>query len=589
MGTLNRKLGKQLHDPAGTGPIASTGHARTAQGGDGRTRDLKGELFLLATTHLFGQGAFAETAELRDGRFAELVRQATWADPDWTARLLWWLRGEGNLRTVAVAGAAISAHARLAGPTWQALPVSSVTFGAQQLQVTAATLKALPTTPTISVRQLVADVLQRPDEPGEFIAMWRLLTGQTDRTRAARLPGGVQRGVADAVNRLFTERAALRYDGTGQAFRLGDVLQIVHPKPTQTWQRELHQYLLDRRYPTAAGRADLAQLPTIAARLDLEDVPQDERRALLSRPEAATILRAAGMSWETLATWLGGPMDAAAWQAIAPSMGYMALLRNLRNMEQTGVDQTTVDMVCAKLADPGQVARARQLPMRFLSAIKATGSVQWWPALERALQESLRNVPQLQGDTLILLDLSDSMLAPMSDRSELTRWEAAAVFAAALAARNPTARLVRYGWYSEDVTPSRGASILPVVKALAQVPDSLQTTNTRDPYGRSFHRAQLMGGTETATAIRQHLRRTDRRVVLLTDEQHHGEAPTGAVRPHTWLHTFNVAGEQVGGLSGVPFRHTVGGLTDAGFAQISRVEAGTDGVWPWQLAAALAI
>jgi hypothetical protein len=48
-------------------------------------------------------------------------------------------------------------------------------------------------------------------------------------------------------------------------------------------------------------------------------------------------LAAAGVTWEALAGWLQGPMDKAAWEAIIPSMGVMALARNLRNFDEAGV------------------------------------------------------------------------------------------------------------------------------------------------------------------------------------------------------------------------------------------------------------
>ena len=71
----------------------------------------------------------------------------------------------------------------------------------------------------------------------------------------------------------------------------------------------------------------------IAARAALMALPVQDRRAVLDQPER---LSAAGMTWESLAGWLQGPLDAAAWQAVIPSMGYMALLRNLRNFDDAG-------------------------------------------------------------------------------------------------------------------------------------------------------------------------------------------------------------------------------------------------------------
>ena len=66
-------------------------------------------------------------------------------------------------------------------------------------------------------------------------------------------------------------------------------------------------------------------------------------------------------------------------------MGYMALLRNLRNFDQAGVSDAVAAQVAARLADPAQVARSRQLPMRFLSAYRARPSLRWAYPLEQAL------------------------------------------------------------------------------------------------------------------------------------------------------------------------------------------------------------
>ncbi|MET9731017.1 TROVE domain-containing protein [Streptomyces sp. NPDC006458] len=74
------------------------------------------------------------------------------------------------------------------------------------------------------------------------------------------------------------------------------------------------------------------------------------------------------MTWESLAGWLLGPMDAAAWEAIIRSMGLMALTRNLRNFDEAGVSDEAAEQVAARLADPEEVRRSRQFPYRFLSA-----------------------------------------------------------------------------------------------------------------------------------------------------------------------------------------------------------------------------
>lgn len=512
-----------------TSPVKTKGPTITHQGGSGFSRKPKGELFLFATANMVGEDTFYEGASERDARFRTLVHAVTVKDPDWVARFVPYLRGQMQMRTASVVMAAESAIARL--------------------EHRSAVAEA-----TVPIRELVSSALQRPDEPGEFVAYWIARTGK--RT----LPGGVQRGVADAVERLYTEKAALKYDGTGQPWRLGDVVELAHPRARGDWQAALYTYLLDRRHHAGDIRADLSKLSTINARLALDEVPQAERGSWVEKAGAADTLSAAGMTWESMSSWINGPMSAAVWESLIPSMGYMALLRNLRNFEQAGVSKDTVKAIVARLADPDEVAKSKQFPMRFLSAYKAVANLQWAAALEEGLDASTKNIPVLAGRTLVLVDLSGSMYGPMSGRSQLDRWEAAAVFGAALALRCEDATLVRFGSTSEEVQVPKGGSVLPLVRAM----------------GHS------MGGTSTERAIVRHFDRHDR-IVLLTDEQAGaGQSVDRAVPKDTWLHTFNLAGyAPAGATSGGDKRSAFGGLTDKGFRLIPLLESGTSESWPF--------
>ena len=109
----------------------------------------------------------------------------------------------------------------------------------------------------------------------------------------------------------------------------------------------------------------------------------------------------------------------------------------------------------AKLADPEQVRRFRVMPMRFYAAYKAVSNVRWHAPLEAALQHSLSNVPALGGNTLILVDRSGSMFGRVSDRSELTWADSAALFGSALALRAEKATLVEFGTSSNEITVPR--------------------------------------------------------------------------------------------------------------------------------------
>ncbi|MFI6786815.1 TROVE domain-containing protein [Nonomuraea sp. NPDC050383] len=508
-------------------PVKSeaTPSGRTFEGAPGYARDAKSELFLLAVANMVGEKTFYEKAGDRDSRFRALVHQVAVEDGEWLARFLPWLRSEANMRTAPVVAALEAVKARLAA-------------GEHGLN-----------------RQLVDSALQRADEPGEALAYWTSTYGRA-------VPKPIKRGVADAVQRLYTERSLLKYDTNSKGYRFGDVIDVVHPSPdpARRWQGDLFRHALDRRHQRDNDIP--ASLSTLIEREKLMGLPVEQRTELLSRPDVRERLALAGMTWEALAGWLQGPMDAAAWEAVIPSMGLMALTRNLRNFDQVGVSDKVAATVAARLADADEVRRSKQFPFRFLAAYKHAPSLRWAYPLEQALGHSLANVPALEGRTLILVDRSGSMFGAISERSGLNRADSAAVFGSALAMRAESADLVEFGTTSKPVPYSPGESVLRVVERFGS-----------------------LGGTNTAKAVRAHYRGHDR-IVIVTDEQawggNNGGNPTGQVPANVPVYTWNLAGYQYGhGPSGERTRHTFGGLSDAAFRMIPLLEAGKNADWPF--------
>ncbi|WP_212648261.1 TROVE domain-containing protein [Deinococcus hopiensis] len=75
------------------------------------------------------------------------------------------------------------------------------------------------------------------------------------------------------------------------------------------------------------------------------------------------------VSWEQVISREGStPLT---WAKVAPTMGYMALLRNLRTLVTLKVGEDVLQRVARRLADPEEVAASRQLPFRFYSAYNA--------------------------------------------------------------------------------------------------------------------------------------------------------------------------------------------------------------------------
>jgi hypothetical protein len=523
-GTKRRPLHTNL-----TAPIAtSRRRTRTHQGGDAFVRYAESELFLLAVTNMVGEDTFYERAADRDARFVELVHDVTASNPSFIAGadveagqvgLVQYLRESMLMRSAAVVMAAEYVAAGGAGG-----------------------------------RSVVARALQRADEPAELLGYWLHRHGRN-------VPMPVKRGIADAVRRLYTERAALKYDGASRQLRMADVIELTHPSPRDERQSGLFKYLLDRRHHGDA-RADATVLPMLAAAAELDAVPTDERRAQLQTDGPAALAKA-GTSWERLSGWLPGGMDAEAWEAAIPNMGVMALVRNLRNFDQAHISDASIDAVIAKLTDADEVARARLFPYQVWAAYKHAPSDDWKRALGRTLELTSVNIPELDG-TLVVIDTSASMQAPVSGRSVMSRVEVAAVMAMTTAARSTNVDVVIFGQTNARVDGLAGMSVLGGVQ---------QVVHSVGSVGHA-----TFGHTAVARWFDP---KRHQRVVIFTDDQQHD---SGRVRlDHVPLiYTFDLAGYRPSALRvGEHGRYALGGFTDAMFRVMKVLEAGRNATWPF--------
>lgn len=502
--------------PLGT----SEEEAYTHEGAPGFAKDAKTELFTMAVTSMTAEKTFYESAQTRDSRLRGLVHEITKSDPEFIQKLVPYLRKVANMRSAPLV---IAAEYALAGGPGK--------------------------------RGVVSSAMLRADEPAEFVGYWM------GRTGGKTFPGGVQRGLADSVQALYNEYAVPKYDSSRNAVRMGDVLNLVHPEPRDTWQGSLFQWILDKRHHGDV-RMDTEELPVIHARDYLQAIHPDNRRAYIGTTEWDEVAGTAGITWEWLSGWLPGGMDAEAWEKVIPQMGYMALLRNLRNFDEAGISFDAQSYVRGVLADPERVAKSRQFPFRFWSAWHATQSLGWGETLEAALELSVENVPSLEGSTLVLVDVSASMTGPrVSDRSTVSPSDIAALFGAAMFSRNygePT-RVAVFGTGSKEVTPGAKGSILRNMEV--------------------FRRNHGVGhGTNISGAVMDQYN-GESRVVLFTDMQAH-DGGVKKVANKAKVHYFDLGGYQVApegvGENGI---FMYGGFTDSTFRQMPLYEKVGRGDW----------
>jgi hypothetical protein len=510
------------------GPVRTTGTVTTTfEGGPAWSRDPKSDLFLLAVTNMVGEDTFYEGAGERDERFRQLAGQVAVQDADWTGRFTGWLRAEAGMRSASLVVAAEAVRARLAAGL----------AGRN--------------------RQLIAAACQRADEPGELLGYWTSRYGRA-------LPQPVKRGLADAAVRLYSERSLLKYDSEASGFRFGDVIDLVHPVPREPWQGELFSHALDRRHSRDKPIPEV--LGTLRTREALMAVPPEARRDVLGEEGATERLADAGITWEALAGWLQGPMDAAAWEAVAPSMGIFSLIRNLRNFDEAGLSDEAAQRIAARICDPAVIARSRLFPYRFLSAYRAAPSLRWAQPLERALEHSTAAIPELPGMTLILVDTSASMRRPVSARSVVRHVDIGALTGVALARRGCGVDLVGFADGVFRHRLDRGGSMLRAMDAFTA------------RIGEVGH------GTRIVESLRKTYDRHDR-VIIVSDMQTFAAAGGGtvsdAVPARVPVFGINTSGYAASALkTAVPGRYEIGGFSDKVFTMLGLLAGGSSG-WPF--------
>jgi hypothetical protein len=501
----------------------------TYEGAPGFSRKAKSELFLLAVTNMVGEKTYYEDASKRDGRFEKLVREIAMDDPDWIARFVPYLRDVMNMRSASIVMAAELVHAKLTKPVAGS---------------------------TIRNRTTIDAALKRADEPAELIGYWMSQFGKN-------LPQPVKRGLADAVTRMYNERSLIKYDGGDKPIRFGDVIELTHPEAKVPWQSSLFKYAIDSRHKRDAVTDTLESLGILSVNRSTMSLSDEDFRTQFS----ADLVENGGLTWEQASSKYG-KLDAKFWEAMIPSMGIFAVVRNLRNFDDAGISKEARAKVVAKLTDPETIRKSRMFPLRFFQALEATKTLYYAQALEEAINLATSNVPRLPGKTLIMVDVSGSMDYPLSDMSNVKRLAPASIFGAALAVRAENADLVAFSSTSKNIPFRKDASVLLVTKDIVQ--------------------SMLHQGTNTWDALRTHLKDHDR-VVILTDEQasygsfiYNQTEINKLLSDVKRLYTFNLAGYSAGqAQSGKKNSYTFGGLTDAGFSVIELLERGEDASWPF--------
>jgi 60 kDa SS-A/Ro ribonucleoprotein len=338
---------------------------------------------------------------------------------------------------------------------------------------------------------LIARIIQRPDELGELLSLyWK--DGKTQPLTAQ-----LKIGLARAFGK-FSEYQLAKWAKDNSDVKLRDVLFLSHARPKVRGG--------DEKF-TKAERKGLSQgsaIPTRPGGLTADEILYGRvAHNLLDTPD----------TWEVALSGGADKKDTFERLIQDRKLGAMALLRNLRGMLEAGVSE---DVIRAGL---DAMNAERVLPFRFISAAKYAPRLE--DALEQAMFRCLAEVPKLGGKTALLIDHSGSMQAPVSGKSEISRFDAAAALAMIL---RETCERVRVFTFSDrliEVPPRRGFAMVQAVREVINPVGTLLGAAVRTVY-REFPECD--------------------RTIVVTDEQSADRPP----HPQGNGYIINVAGYRNG-------------------------------------------
>lgn len=220
-----------------------------------------------------------------------------------------------------------------------------------------------------NMKLLVSKVIRRADSLTELYAYALQIFGKKNN-----IPLSIKKGVGMAFNN-FDEYQFGKYNRKG-ALTFKDLLRIVHPVPKDAAQSELFAKIM-------------------------------------------TDTLATPYTWETELSANGQlkgsakKSDRVIWTELIESrrIGYMALLRNLRNIQDAGiaVGSAPFEALKSQLTDPVAVRRSKQFPFAFVNAFDNTYDISYKNIVRQALNVSADNIPSFGKDVLIVVDHSGSM------------------------------------------------------------------------------------------------------------------------------------------------------------------------------------
>lgn len=249
----------------------------------------------------------------------------------------------------------------------------------------------------------IKKLIRRPDDMLELLSLY-WLDGRKP------IPKQMKLAFSEKLNE-FDKYQLSKYRGLSKSIKLRDIIRLMHPKPVSKERSDIFQSIVD---------------------------------GSISSPD----------TWES-ALMKGEDKKQTFERLIAGGkIGSFALLRNLRNMKDSGVSNIRkglLDMRCNKI-----------LPFQFMKS--AEYAPEYEDVIEEKMLQSISGFEKLKGKTIILVDVSASMSWALSNSSQINRADAAGGVAIMARELCEECRVLAFGQNVYDIPNRRGFALSSLLK-----------------------------------------------------------------------------------------------------------------------------
>ena len=328
----------------------------------------------IMTTFLSKDGSYYESSDEEVNRILSLLEKI---DPLFACKAAIYARENGNMRSIShLLGAALAKH--ISGQEY--------------------------------AKRFYNRLIVRPDDMSEIVSAYASLNGMSLKD-IKKIPNSIKKGFKEALERLDAYQID-KYKMKNREVSLIDLIRLFHPKGNQknaeAFKRLVNGESLEGLYETKILEKEMTKAGQLT-----KNATEDEKKE--AKHEAIS---------EVLGNVKGMPI--------------MNLIRNLRNIILYAPDK--VEDACAQLRIKDKILKSRLLPFRFATAYAEIEKMTWGKpntdtaiafesdkaegeltkaqfdslkrsvldALEDAIQYSVENIPELEGNVAILVDHSGS-------------------------------------------------------------------------------------------------------------------------------------------------------------------------------------